>query len=245
MSDSMDIDSQSILLPIQTNLTGLAETSRLAQSIVRQDLTTITEECWEILQFSIDIGKFWPADGFNTSKDSAVTNSIQYLDSIITSTAISNWKKRIAYMCLAELFVCLEQPVRSDRKRKRLEAKRGSKVAGSIYSVFQQAVQRQVSDKEIRRNIRIGKRYQTLLQGSSLLAIAYCNNVDKIIRDFSITPKRLEDLAKTATETNLASISKASPNFQQLIARAISEQYNGKQMKDALVRFFAEASQIQ
>ncbi|KAJ3559797.1 hypothetical protein NPX13_g9485 [Xylaria arbuscula] len=93
----------------------------------------------------------------------------------------------------------------------------GNNVRDSAFSMmampFGFAVQRQVSDKEIRRSIRIGKRYQTLLEGSSLLAIAYCDNVDKIIRNFSITPKRLEDLARTATETDLAEISKASPNF--------------------------------
>jgi hypothetical protein len=46
-------------------------------------------------------------------------------------------------------------------------------------------------------------------------------------------------------ETVLAQISDASPNFQQLIAKAVSEQYNEKQMRDAFKEFIADPLRLQ
>ncbi|KAI0818417.1 hypothetical protein GGR55DRAFT_625002 [Xylaria sp. FL0064] len=245
MVDSMDIDSEIIQLPIQSKPTNPTEVTKLVHRIVRQDLNAISEECWEVFEFCVQNNKLWPNDGIDTCKDPSVTNSIRNLDSIITDATISDWKRRIAYMRLAELFDRLVQPVKADRKRRRLEAKPGSKVPGSAYYVFQRAVKRQATNAEIRKNVRTGKRYQTLLKGSPLLSIAYCNNADKMIRDFSVTPKILERLGKAAVETVLAQISDASPNFQQLIAKAVSEQYNAKQMRDAFKEFIADPLRLQ
>ncbi|KAI0163852.1 hypothetical protein GGR57DRAFT_267978 [Xylariaceae sp. FL1272] len=240
VDDSMDIDSDITQQPIQSNPTNPTGVTRLLPRVVRQDLNITPKECWEVFEFCVQNNKLWPTDGIDTCKDPSVTTSIRNLDHIITDATTSDWKRRIAYMRLAELFDRLVQPVKADRKCGRLEAKPGSKVPGSTYYVLRRAVKRQASDVEIRRHVRTGKRYQTLLKGSPLLSIAYCNNADKVIRDFSVTPKTLERLAKTVTETTLAQMSDASSKFQQLIEKAISEQYDEKQMRDAFRKFTAD-----
>ncbi|KAJ3552258.1 hypothetical protein NPX13_g11159 [Xylaria arbuscula] len=122
---------------MQKNPTNPAEVVELARQLVCQDLGSILEtECWEVLQFSLESSKFWPNEGITISEDLSVTNAIRFLDDIISSKTISGWKRRIAYVRLAELFVRLEEPVKLDRKFRRLEAKPGSKVAGSTYAVF-------------------------------------------------------------------------------------------------------------
>ncbi|KAK2011591.1 hypothetical protein LZ32DRAFT_326024 [Colletotrichum eremochloae] len=134
------------------------------------------------------------------------------------------WLSRGAYLHLTRMLAYLSSTIKADREsgRVHLAVGRGNaSLALDAYCQSQSAVSDKEALKQIKRRLRIARRWTDLTGGSLLLVFAYSNKAEKVIRNFAITNRTLRSVASNSFAQFPPELTKASCELMQLSDQAI------------------------
>ncbi|OAA71708.1 hypothetical protein LEL_08943 [Akanthomyces lecanii RCEF 1005] len=176
-------------------------------------LTPLTRyQPWSLYQTDeIQIHTFWDILGVETSMtaSSCLTDAyaaIQVVDEIISDESLEYWKHRLAYVQLQNILASLDVIILREKRNGHIESRRGHGNNTIKYGILSKALEGRSSANVTRLRVRWSRRWSLIIGGSMLLAIAYSDKAETLVRNFAVTNAALENVQSLAVRAMIDGI---------------------------------------
>ncbi|KAF0330496.1 hypothetical protein GQ607_002375 [Colletotrichum asianum] len=147
-----------------------------------------------------------------------VQAAFRFVDNIV-DTCDMHWLSRIAHLHLTRMLAYLTSTVKADRENGLLRPVVGRGDASIALDVYRHSQSSESGDgalRQIKRRLRIARRWVDLTGGSLLLVLAFSDKADTVIRNFAITNRTLRSAAGSAFSSFAPELTRASCDMMQL-----------------------------
>ena len=181
---SQDINQNEVDYAPERQQVGLspAELDELARQATRPDPHGLfRQHCRDLYGMWVTLATSTLLSHPVTCADKRLIEGIRLLHAAMVGDSPQYWISRLAHVQLHHYLKSLEPTIKEDRHRKRINAKQGSKTAGSEIDLYQNCVAHWGVDREKAQTLRrIARRWSLLTQDSPLLFLVYSERVDKM-----------------------------------------------------------------